>query len=338
MMHSLPAPTHSLHTHPPHTHPPHTHPPHTHPPHTAHPPLTPTPYSLAASLPPSPLGVTNAFVIMLIIMSMYAIIGVEIFSTFGKGGTFITVQQTRDPLTNALVYPNTTVSSETMRGFDFGEEYFGTFSRALFTLFQVLTGESWAEMVARPLIFGYTPSNSLLPSFYFSSYIVLMQIVLINVVVAVLLDKFVEEDPAAEEDDDGAAAGGSGGSGEAAGASATASVSVVFDESTSKANTTRASGKQASASGKLPPPGAASCGGSGSGGGTDAQLHALRSDVSNMTAKLEGVAAMRLQMERLAQSFDALAARGGMPPSGAASNRSGGGDEGESLNNSMLRA
>ena len=34
------------------------------------------------------------------------------------------------------------------------QEYYGTFARSLFSLFQVLTGEAWAETVARPVIFA----------------------------------------------------------------------------------------------------------------------------------------------------------------------------------------
>jgi len=34
------------------------------------------------------------------------------------------------------------------------EEYFGTFTRSLFTLFQVCTGDGWASDIARPLFHG----------------------------------------------------------------------------------------------------------------------------------------------------------------------------------------
>ena len=85
------------------------------------------------------------------------------------------------------------VSSMTSRGYTNGYEYYGTFSRALFTLFQVLTGESWAEMVARPLLFGKPEWDSSWSVFgvatFFTTFILLHQIVLVNVVVAVLLDK-----------------------------------------------------------------------------------------------------------------------------------------------------
>ena len=33
----------------------------------------------------------------------------------------------------------------TPRGYHYGQEYYGTFGRSLYTLFQVLTGESWSE-------------------------------------------------------------------------------------------------------------------------------------------------------------------------------------------------
>jgi hypothetical protein len=266
-------------------------------------------------------GVTNAFVIMLIIMSMYAIIGVEIFSTFGEDGTFLTLHATRDLATNMMLYPNVSVSAETMRGLNFGQEYFGSFSRALFTMFQVLTGESWAEMVARPLIFGNMGTQTLGASFFFSSYIVIMQIVLINVVVAVLLDKFVEEEPApagaeGEEGEGGegvpsvAQTEGLGSDGRAPCASFAPATAV--DATESKANTSKANTARIAGAGVLPPPGAVSSGslgaGGGSGGGVEGQLHALRADMKSMAAKLETVSSMRQQIERLAQSLDATAA------------------------------
>lgn len=88
----------------------------------------------------------------------------------------------------------------TARGYTNGYEYYGTFGRALFTLFQVMTGESWAEAIARPLIFGLE-SNAIISTIFFVSFIILTQIVLINVVVAVLLDKFTAGDEEEEPDE-----------------------------------------------------------------------------------------------------------------------------------------
>ena len=146
-------------------------------------------------------GMLHALFIMLLVMAIYAVIAVELYSSFAIDGTYITIEQTEltDPA-RVSTYHNVTASSISMRGMAFGHEYFGTFSRALFSLFQVMTGESWAEMVARPIIFGYAPWNALGGAVFFVTFIVVMQVILLNVVVAVLLDKFVTEDPTPGDD------------------------------------------------------------------------------------------------------------------------------------------
>lgn len=149
--------------------------------------------ALVLSLP----GVFNAFIILLIFFCIYAILAVELFVGFGQHadayGTYTTVD---DSTGNATLVVN---SAMTARGFAVGHEYYGTFMRALYTLFQVFTGESWSEAIARPLLFGLEGS-SFFVSFFFVSFILITQIVLANVVVAVLLDKFVAdpEPPATE--------------------------------------------------------------------------------------------------------------------------------------------
>ena len=141
-------------------------------------------------------GVLNAFVIMLIVMCIYAIFAVEYFRNHGEDGYYLTEETVMIDGVPTLSQGN--VTSLTPREMHYGLEYFGTFSRALYTLFQVLTGESWSEMVARPLIFGANPSNAFGSALFFTSFILLTQIVLVNVVVAVLLDKFVTEPPTPE--------------------------------------------------------------------------------------------------------------------------------------------
>lgn len=131
-------------------------------------------------------GVINAFVVMFIFFCIYAIMAVELFRDFGKGGYYVT----HDSLTGL----NHTIASETGRGYIHGIEYYGTFMRALYTLFQVMTGESWSEAIARPLIFGLYKNSAWTVGFYYVSFILLIQLVLINVVVAVLLDKFTTND------------------------------------------------------------------------------------------------------------------------------------------------
>ena len=142
-------------------------------------------------------GVSNAFIIMLIFMMIYAILAVEYFAQVGQPfgdapySTYITFDE----------FGNHSISAETARGLTYGYEYYGSFSKALYTLFQVMTGESWSEAVVRPLMFGNM--SAALVGLYFVSFILLMQIVLTNVVVAVLLDKFVEEEEPKEEEAEG---------------------------------------------------------------------------------------------------------------------------------------
>jgi len=83
--------------------------------------------------------------------------------------------------------------------YHYGQEYWGNFMKSLYTLFQVLTGESWSEAVARPLL-EWSPVPV---SIYFVSFMLLNGIVLINVVVAVLLEKMVDDeaDEVPEEDE-----------------------------------------------------------------------------------------------------------------------------------------
>jgi len=145
-------------------------------------------------------GVVNAFVIMLIVMAIYAIIAVDYFRDFGgnyKDPHYQTILG--NPVEGETLH---NVTSITARGFVIGDEYYGTFSRALYSLFQTLTGESWSEALARPLVFGYSPKNAAFVSFFFVSFLLIMQIVLVNVVVAVLLEKFVTDDADEEDDDD----------------------------------------------------------------------------------------------------------------------------------------
>jgi len=132
-------------------------------------------------------GVINAFVVMLVFYCIYAILAVELFRDFGKGGIY----HTYDSITGSKA----TNDAYSARGYVLGIEYYGDFMRAIYTLFQVMTGESWSEAVVRPLIFGLYENNAATVGIFFVSFIILTQIVLINVVVAVLLDNFVTSEP-----------------------------------------------------------------------------------------------------------------------------------------------
>mmetsp|Transcript_48459 Transcript_48459/g.75503 ORF Transcript_48459/g.75503 Transcript_48459/m.75503 type:complete len:353 (+) Transcript_48459:126-1184(+) len=127
-------------------------------------------------------GVCNAFVILTIVMAIYSILGVEFFRNVGS---FCHEDPSR-----------TGRSQEehdkyiTGRTFCVGKEYYGTFFRSMYTQFQVLTGESWSEAIARPIIWSYEDGfYAFATVFYYVSFILLTAFVLVNVVVAVLLDK-----------------------------------------------------------------------------------------------------------------------------------------------------
>ena len=62
---------------------------------------------------------------------------------------------------------------------------------------QVLTGESWSEVVARPILFGwddYGPASIYLSTIFFISFVLVNSFILFNVFVAVLLDKVISPD------------------------------------------------------------------------------------------------------------------------------------------------
>jgi len=134
-------------------------------------------------------GVVNAFAILLLVMCIYAIIGVEVFGGHGLGGKMVNSQGTE-------------VALQTTRGQDYGYEYFGNFPKALYTVFQVLTGDSWCEAIARATLNTESVISSLGVAFYYVSFVLLCGTILINVVVAVLLGEMVgneDKDPPAEE-------------------------------------------------------------------------------------------------------------------------------------------
>jgi hypothetical protein len=138
--------------------------------------------SLGKAIP----GVMNAFLIQLIVMSIYAIIGVDRFQDYGEGGFFINEAGDK-------------IGLKTGRDQDFGFEYFGNFFKSLYTMFQVLTGESWSEVVTRPVFHSENITTAMGSAFFFVSFVILNAVVLINVVVAVLLEKMVDDSPETED-------------------------------------------------------------------------------------------------------------------------------------------
>eukprot|EP00240_Pyramimonas_obovata_P003206 CAMPEP_0118957174 /NCGR_PEP_ID=MMETSP1169-20130426/61960_1 /TAXON_ID=36882 /ORGANISM="Pyramimonas obovata, Strain CCMP722" /LENGTH=622 /DNA_ID=CAMNT_0006905229 /DNA_START=394 /DNA_END=2262 /DNA_ORIENTATION=- len=92
-------------------------------------------------------GVMNAFAILMLVMCLYAILAVDLFG------------------------PENTA-------------YFGKFSQALFTMFQMMTTEGWAD-IAREVM----ENNGDGYAIFFVSFILIANILLANVVIAVLIEK-----------------------------------------------------------------------------------------------------------------------------------------------------
>ncbi|CAJ1362978.1 unnamed protein product [Effrenium voratum] len=137
--------------------------------------------SLARSVP----GVSNAGVFLLLVMCIYAIVGQEFFMLHGASYSY------RNDLGEE-------VALMTARGLQYGYDYWGNFGLALFTVFQVLTHESWSEVIGRPLINSNDGFQTLGTSIFFVSYQLVVGVVLINVMIAILLEKMMGQDDSEE--------------------------------------------------------------------------------------------------------------------------------------------
>jgi len=115
-------------------------------------------------------GVFNAFAVLLLIMSIWAIMAVN----FWKDD-----------------HPNE----------------FGNFGLSLLTFFQIMTYDAWCSGVARELIME-AEGQAVIVAFFFLMYVFINSIMMTNVVVAILLEKFIaaieelsSEGPAPSRDD-----------------------------------------------------------------------------------------------------------------------------------------
>jgi hypothetical protein len=125
-------------------------------------------------------GVTAAFLLLGIVLCIYAVLAVDFF---------------KDIYGACHDNPDHPLAT-TPRGYCFGADYYGNFLRALYTLFQVLTGESWSEAAVRPVLHYYADSNrdTFGVAVFFISFVSVNGIVLLNVVVAVLLEGMSQSD------------------------------------------------------------------------------------------------------------------------------------------------
>ena len=96
------------------------------------------------------MPVINAFVILFIITAIYGVLGTHLF-------------REQSPV------------------------FFGSFGASLFTMWQVVTGDSWASVVTRSLFPDGSPDHTV--TFFFVSYVIVAGTVLLNVVLTVLLGR-----------------------------------------------------------------------------------------------------------------------------------------------------
>ncbi|KAA8709838.1 ion transporter [Helicobacter canis] len=66
-------------------------------------------------------------------------------------------------------------------------EYFGDLGKSFFTLFQVMTGESWSGAIARPIMRIYPYAW-----IYFISYMIIVSFIVLNMVIGVIVDSISE--------------------------------------------------------------------------------------------------------------------------------------------------
>ena len=120
-----------------------------------------------------------ALMLMVTVQAIYAVAGVSMFRE-ARGFAFGS--------TDTEIFGDTAHTVVTARGFEYGAEYWGTFGRAMWTLFQTFTFESWSEVIARPLVFDELWWRCVAASIFFPSYIFLNSILLLNVLTSITVE------------------------------------------------------------------------------------------------------------------------------------------------------
>jgi len=80
------------------------------------------------------------------------------------------------------------------------ETYFGNFLKAVLSLLQIMTFDSWSSGIARPVILS--PQGGAVAAIYFISYVFIASIIMANVLIALLLDEFMSTSSEADAEDD----------------------------------------------------------------------------------------------------------------------------------------
>jgi len=102
------------------------------------------------------IPVANAFVVLLIFSTLYAILAIMLFKDDPESG-----------------------------------DLFDDFMKSMFTMIQITSGDGWITDVVRPLSKNQT-SHDFWVHLFFVSYYLITNVVVLNIVVAVLLDEFVQ--------------------------------------------------------------------------------------------------------------------------------------------------
>jgi hypothetical protein len=186
---------------------------------------------ILASIGKAVPGMVSAFGIMILMLCIYSVLAVDLFKGLYEKDCqaycdadlrncvqeIVVPGQTQDVLQTISNCPAdiATQSAEpgaiTPRGMCYGLDYYGQFSRAAYTLFQVLTGDSWSEACVRPILAFYEEADDslyiALTVFFFVSFIVVNALVLLNVVVALLMDGMAGGEDEEQQEDEGGADG-----------------------------------------------------------------------------------------------------------------------------------
>ncbi|CAK0879264.1 unnamed protein product [Prorocentrum cordatum] len=159
-------------------------------------------FCLSASLP----DVGSAAMIMVMIMCIFAVLAVDIFSGVYSGEASDSDKCTYDSGDYGICLAQCTENESvgiTPRGHCWGYEYYGTFGKAFYTLFQITTGESWSEAGIRPALMFFRGDGvviKLVLMLLVFMYVIVTSWIMLNVVVTVLLDKFSSFDSASTSD------------------------------------------------------------------------------------------------------------------------------------------
>jgi len=98
-------------------------------------------------------GVSNAFVLLGLIMGIWSIMGVNFYSK---------------------LFP----------------DEFGNFFKAMLTMMQIMSFDSWSSGITRPVIL-HPETDDILGGVFFITYVFVSAIIMANVVLAILIDKFL---------------------------------------------------------------------------------------------------------------------------------------------------